>query len=134
QAFERRVDNRVCDLHSRASASVDLRPHRQLRRRALVEAAARAVPGVDHRVRYARSRAQAAFDFRETAGVRVLARADADNAFEAALEMIRAAAKPAREACERHVAIDIRQIHARAPDLVDPGIGRRGLVWAAAPA
>jgi hypothetical protein len=48
--------------------------------------------------------------------------------------VIRAAAETAGQRRERRVTFDVGEIHARAPDLVHPGIGDGGLVGTAAAA
>src|SRR5581483_290946 len=92
------------------------------------------VAGVEHRAGDVLARAQPALHLAQPDRVGVLARRDADDALEIALEMVRASADSARERRERWMAVHVVEVHAGASDLVDPRIGRRSLVGPAAAA
>src|SRR5262249_60838796 len=106
----------------RAAAPVDRWRHAELRHRALVEAAARRVAGVEDRLGDVAGAAQASLHLAEPARLRVFARRHADEPLEIPLEVIRAAAETSCQRRQRRMALDARQICARAADLFDTGI------------
>jgi len=134
QSAERRVPDRIRDVAAGAATPIRLRLHRELRRGVLVETAARHISGVEHRVRDARAGAQSTLHLPQPARVGVLARRHADDPFEAALEVIGTPADARCETRQRQMAVDVRQIHARATDFFDPWIARVHIVRPAPPA
>src|SRR4030095_8672307 len=98
--------------------------HGQLRGGAFIETTARSVPRVDHRRGDLRTRSQAALQPLHAERLRVLTRRDADDTFEAALEVIGAATHASGDPREGQMPLDVGQVHAGAAHLVEPGIGR----------
>src|SRR5206468_2835557 len=68
--------------------------------------------------------AQAQLHLAQAQRIRVLARRDADDPLEVALQVIRAAADAPGEHRERRVPLHFGQVHARAPDFLHPWIRR----------
>ena len=121
----RGIDDRVADLHARSATSVNRRRHAELRHRSLIKPAARSVSRIEHGTCDVVGQAQASFHRSKPDGLGIFARRDADETLEVALEVIRAAAESRGQRGQRRMTLDVREIDASAPDLVDPGIGDR---------
>lgn len=131
QASQRRSNDRVSDVHPRTAGLVAGRRHAEPRGGTLIESAARPVACVKKRRCHSESASEPLFHFLEPRRVGILSRCDADEPLEISLEVIWTAAQATGQPRERRMPLDVGEIHARAADLVDPGIGANRIAWSA---
>ncbi len=110
-ASQRRIGAGVADRRGDGAATVFVGRHAQLRRGALVEAAARAVAGVVHRAGDGVPGLQIALELVHAAGIGIGPGRDAQHCFECALQMKGTLAKFRSQAAQRdrfiQMALDI---------------------------
>ncbi len=107
QAAQRAGRGRVADPRAAPAAPVGGRCHAELRAGALVEPAAGPVAGLVECAGYAGPVSQLALEAVESAGVGVLARGDAEDGLEAALQVVRARAHMPGELSQRGLGLGV---------------------------